>query len=98
VCEGPELLLFFQRRALRSRHHVLRKTPENLHLVRPNSLSLREIEVLRLIAAGQSNQQIADELVISRNTVRRHVSNVFDKTGVANRAKAVAYARDRGLA
>jgi DNA-binding NarL/FixJ family response regulator len=61
-------------------------------------LSPREIEVLRLLAAGRSNQHIADELVISLNTVRRHVSNIFDKTGAANRAQATAYAKDRGLA
>ncbi len=60
-------------------------------------LSVREIEVLRLVATGKSNQQIADELVISLNTVRRHVSNIFDKTGVANRTEAAAYARDHGL-
>jgi DNA-binding NarL/FixJ family response regulator len=53
---------------------------------------------LRLIAAGKSNQQIADELVISQNTVIRHVSNIFAKTGVANRAQATAYAKDHGLA
>ena len=64
----------------------------------PNGLSARELEVLRLVAAGRSNQQIADELVISLNTVRRHVSNVFDKTGVANRTEASVYARDRGIA
>jgi DNA-binding NarL/FixJ family response regulator len=61
-------------------------------------LSTRELEVLRLLAAGRSNQQIADELVISLNTVRRHVSNVFDKTAVANRAQATAYAKDHGIA
>jgi DNA-binding NarL/FixJ family response regulator len=61
-------------------------------------LSSRELEVLRLLAAGRSNQQIADELVISLNTVRRHVSNIFDKTGAANRAQATAYAKDLGLA
>jgi pimeloyl-ACP methyl ester carboxylesterase/DNA-binding CsgD family transcriptional regulator len=60
-------------------------------------LSAREIEVLRLLAAGRSNQQIADELVISLNTVRRHVSNIFDKTGVANRAEAATYAARNGL-
>jgi DNA-binding NarL/FixJ family response regulator len=60
-------------------------------------LSSREIDVLRLLAAGRSNQQIADELVISLNTVRRHVSNIFDKAGVANRVEAAAYARDHGL-
>jgi DNA-binding NarL/FixJ family response regulator len=62
------------------------------------SLSSREVEVLRLLAAGRSNQQIADELVISLNTVRRHVSNVFAKTGAANRAQATAYAKDHGIA
>ena len=51
-----------------------------------------EVEVLRLIAAGRSNQQIADELVISLNTVQRHVSNIFTKTGAANRTEAAAYA------
>jgi DNA-binding CsgD family transcriptional regulator/pimeloyl-ACP methyl ester carboxylesterase len=61
-------------------------------------LSSREAEVLRLLATGRSNQQIADELVISLNTVRRHVSNIFDKTGAANRVEASAYARDHGLA
>jgi DNA-binding NarL/FixJ family response regulator len=61
-------------------------------------LSAREVEVLRLLAAGKSNQEIADELVISVNTVIRHVSNVFGKTGVTNRAQATAYAMRNGLA
>ena len=61
-------------------------------------LSLREAEVLRFVAMGRSNQQIADELVISVNTVNRHVSNIFGKIGVANRAQATAYAKDHGLA
>jgi DNA-binding NarL/FixJ family response regulator len=64
----------------------------------PTGLSQRELEVLRLLAAERSNQQIADELVISLNTVRRHVSNVFDKTGAANRAQAAVYAKDHGIA
>jgi pimeloyl-ACP methyl ester carboxylesterase/DNA-binding CsgD family transcriptional regulator len=67
------------------------------HLL-PALLTDREVEVLRLLAAGKSNQQIADDLVISLNTVRRHVSNIFDKTGAANRAQAAVYARDHGLA
>jgi DNA-binding CsgD family transcriptional regulator/pimeloyl-ACP methyl ester carboxylesterase len=71
--------------------------PGTSNAQRPSELSSREVEVLRLVAAGKSNQQIADELVISRNTVRRHVSNIFDKTGVTNRAQAVAYARDHGV-
>jgi DNA-binding NarL/FixJ family response regulator len=61
-------------------------------------ISAREVEVLCLLAAGKSNQEIADELVVSVNTVRRHVSNIFDKIGVANRAQATAYAKDHGIA
>ena len=61
-------------------------------------LSQRELEVLRLISAGRSNPQIAEELVISLNTVQRHVSNILGKTGAANRTEAAGYARDRGLA
>ncbi len=63
----------------------------------PAGLSLREVEVLRLVAAGRSNQQIADELVISLNTMARHVSNIFDKTGCANRAEAASYAHRHEL-
>jgi pimeloyl-ACP methyl ester carboxylesterase/DNA-binding CsgD family transcriptional regulator len=61
-------------------------------------LSGREMEILRLVAAGRRNQEIADELVISLNTVRRHVSNIFDKTGVTNRAQAAVYAKEHGIA
>jgi pimeloyl-ACP methyl ester carboxylesterase/DNA-binding CsgD family transcriptional regulator len=61
------------------------------------NLSSRESEVLRLVAAGKSNQEIADELVISLNTVGRHVSNIFDKTGATNRVEASVWARDHGL-
>ena len=64
----------------------------------PAGLSLREVEVLRLIASGKSNQQIADELVISLFTVNRHVSNIYAKTGLANRAEAASYATRNGLA
>jgi DNA-binding CsgD family transcriptional regulator len=64
----------------------------------PDSLSEREVEVLRLVAAGKSNQQIADELVISFNTAQRHVSNIFTKTGLHNRAEAATYAHRSGLA
>jgi DNA-binding CsgD family transcriptional regulator/pimeloyl-ACP methyl ester carboxylesterase len=61
-------------------------------------LSRRELEVLRLLAAGKSNQQMADELVISLHTVNRHVSNIYTKTGAANRAQATAFAKDHGIA
>jgi DNA-binding CsgD family transcriptional regulator len=64
----------------------------------PAGLTGREVEVLRLIAAGHSNRAIAEELFISPNTVLHHVSNIFTKTGVANRAEAAAYATRQGLA
>jgi DNA-binding CsgD family transcriptional regulator len=63
----------------------------------PAGLTGREVEVLRLIAAGRSNRAIAETLFISPNTVLRHVSNIFAKTGVANRAEAAAYATRHGL-
>ena len=63
----------------------------------PDRLSEREVEVLLLIARGRSYQQIADELILSPKTVARHVSNIFDKTGVENRSAATAYAFERGL-
>jgi DNA-binding CsgD family transcriptional regulator/tetratricopeptide (TPR) repeat protein len=64
----------------------------------PAGLTGREVEVMRLIAAGCSNRAIAQALFISPNTVLRHVSNIFAKTGVANRAEAAAYATRQGLA
>ena len=68
------------------------------HDASPGGLSAREVEVLRLVAGGKSNQQIADELIISLFTVNRHVSNIYAKTGAANRAEAAAYAAHHGLA
>jgi DNA-binding NarL/FixJ family response regulator len=60
-------------------------------------LTTREVEVLRLVAAGMTNRAIADELVISDRTVGRHVSNIFDKLGVSSRAAATAWAYEHGL-
>ena len=61
-------------------------------------LTPRELEVLRLVADGRSNSQIADELVISRKTASVHVSNILAKLGVATRVQAAALAHRRGLA
>ena len=64
----------------------------------PDGLTQREVEVLRLIAAGKSNREISEELVITLNTVFRHVSNIFTKIGSSNRVEAASYASRHGLA
>ena len=60
-------------------------------------LSAREQGVLRLVAAGLSNRQIAETLSISERTVKFHVTAIFNKLGADNRAQAVAIAAERGL-
>jgi DNA-binding NarL/FixJ family response regulator len=60
-------------------------------------LTEREREVLGLIAQGRSNGEIADRLVLSQKTVRNHVSNIFSKLQVADRAQAIIRAREAGL-
>jgi LuxR family transcriptional regulator, maltose regulon positive regulatory protein len=64
-------------------------------LVEP--LTERELEVLGLLAAGTPNRAIAKQLVVSLDTVKRHISHLFGKLGVANRTQAVARARELGL-
>jgi DNA-binding NarL/FixJ family response regulator len=58
----------------------------------PDGLTEREIDVLRLIAAGRTNQEAADELHLSVRTIERHVTNLYAKIGASNRAEATAYA------
>ncbi|MDQ3412350.1 MAG: response regulator transcription factor, partial [Chloroflexota bacterium] len=60
-------------------------------------LTRREVEVLRLIAAGQSNQQVADALFISPRTASTHAANILDKLGLNARAEAIAFAHRHGL-
>ena len=62
------------------------------------ALSVRERQVLALIADGLSNAEIAGRLAISEKTARNHTSNVFDKLGVWSRAQAIVFARERGFA
>jgi LuxR family transcriptional regulator, maltose regulon positive regulatory protein len=60
-------------------------------------LTRRELEVLGLVAAGRPNQEIADALVVTLDTVKKHLSHIFDKLGAANRTDAVARARELRL-
>ena len=71
--------------------------PRNLIPAYPDGLSQREVEVLRRVAAGKSNREIAEELVIAEGTVRRHVSNIYNKIGAINRSEATRYALRAGL-
>jgi len=64
----------------------------------PDGLTEREVEVLRLVAQGRSNQYIADSLYLSERTVERHLSNVYNKIGVGSRTEAAYYAFRKGLA
>ena len=63
----------------------------------PDGLTGREVEVLRLVAKGASNKEIADHLYISPNTVAHHITNILNKTGTSNRTVAAAYAAQHGL-
>jgi DNA-binding NarL/FixJ family response regulator len=73
------------------------KSPDAQDELESLGLTARECEVLRLVAEGHSNRQIADELFISRKTASVHVSNILAKLGVASRVQAAAVAHRRGL-
>lgn len=60
----------------------------------PGGLSEREVQVLRLIAAGKTNRDIAEELIISPRTVANHVTNILNKTNAANRTEALPMPRN----
>jgi DNA-binding NarL/FixJ family response regulator len=72
--------------------------PSGGALTLPDDLTQRETEVLKLIAAGLSNADIAEALVVSAATVKTHVNRIFYKTGARDRAQAVRYAYEHGLA
>jgi NarL family two-component system response regulator LiaR len=61
-------------------------------------LTEREVEILKYVAQGMTNDEIADQLVVSERTVRTHVSNILAKLQLANRTQAALYALKEGLA
>jgi LuxR family maltose regulon positive regulatory protein len=93
--EGSPLAALLDRRAIAGRRAAAPVPASMPAMVQP--LSERELEVLGLLAAGRSNREIAEELVVALDTVKKHVSHVLDKLGAANRTQAVAHARELGL-
>jgi DNA-binding CsgD family transcriptional regulator len=73
------------------------RTPGLDRAANSHELTQRELEVLRLLSAGDTNKQIAASLVLSVRTVDRHVSNIYTKLGVSSRAAATGYAHQHGL-
>src|SRR5438477_6422216 len=74
-------------------------TPESKPVVPLHNadITAREVEVLRLIARGASNREIANTLVISEGTVKNHISNILSRLGLRDRTQAAIYAREHGL-
>ena len=84
-------------RVPRSSSIELQTEPEPPRPVASDGLTAREIQVLRLVAGGQTNREIAGELVLSVKTVDRHIANIYGKIGARGRADATAYALTRAL-
>jgi ATP/maltotriose-dependent transcriptional regulator MalT len=89
--------------AARETFRALGAEPEERHVdallgdAPPSPLSAREVEVLRLVARGDSNKKIAAELCVSEHTVARHLSNIYTKLGVGSRSAATAFAYEHAL-
>jgi DNA-binding NarL/FixJ family response regulator len=62
-----------------------------------HALTIREVEVLRLVAAGSTNREIAERLYLSEGTVKNHISRILGRLGLRDRTQAAIYARDHGL-
>jgi DNA-binding CsgD family transcriptional regulator len=86
-----ELLAFF------SMHHSKAAAPAGTDVQPSLVLSRREVEILRLLAAGKTNHEIATELSLSWHTVAKHVGNILNKTGAVNRTAAATFGAARGL-
>ena len=80
-----------------TRRATRRATPPRLLADYPAGLTEREVEVLRLIAKGQANKQVAAQLGISRKTVGHHIEHIYAKAGVTTRAGATLFAMEHRL-
>jgi DNA-binding CsgD family transcriptional regulator len=98
---GDEEAATLELDAARDAYRALGAAPDADRLdpgrTRPHGLTQRELEVLRLVAAGRSNREIAAELVLSEHTVARHVQNIFAKLGVSSRTAAASFAFEHEL-
>ena len=97
---GDEEAAVLEHESARSIFERLGATPDLARFKAPSKrhgLSPRELEVLRLVAAGKTNREIAASLVISEHTVARHVQNIFAKLGLSSRAAATAFAFEHDL-
>jgi DNA-binding NarL/FixJ family response regulator len=91
--------------AARTTFEALKATPDAARVaaltapagISPHGLTARELEVLRLVAAGRSNREIAAQLVISEHTVARHLQNIFAKLDVSSRTAAASFAFEHEL-
>ncbi|HUL25034.1 MAG TPA: response regulator transcription factor [Streptosporangiaceae bacterium] len=103
--QGParSVPLGYLGRLARSFEDATAATPRNAAEAKPivsrlvDPLTEREQQVLRLLAVGEPNQQIAKELVVSLDTVKKHVSHILGKLGAGSRTEATARARELGL-
>jgi LuxR family maltose regulon positive regulatory protein len=85
-------------RAIQQQHKRAQPASRQAAMPAPvETLTARELEVLALLAVGKPNQQIAEELVVTLETVKKHVSHILDKLGAVSRTQAVAHARQLGL-
>ena len=69
--------------------HVLKSSPNSHHLAKMKTVSRREMEVMALISESMTNEEIAQKLFLSAKTVKTHIRNIFEKTGIRNRVEAV---------
>ncbi len=102
--EGAPLVTLLRQAVAQDRHaryalHLLKAVGETAAAPQPllEPLSERELDVLRRVAAGYSNKEIAQDLVVAASTVKRHISNMYGKLEVGSRIQAVARARELGL-